>query len=119
MIPPIDPWSIGETPRDTSKLRARPGLRVPTLVFDEGRALGESGAIVRHLAEGTRAGNGEHCWIADIAPYAHIDVAEEGGFDLAGYPAIGAWLPRVASRPGHIPITASAAISRSGSCRRR
>ena len=30
-----------------------PALRVPTLVLDDGRALGESGAILWHLAEGT------------------------------------------------------------------
>ena len=30
-----------------------PGLRVPTLVFDDGRALGESDAILFRLAEGT------------------------------------------------------------------
>jgi glutathione S-transferase len=30
-----------------------PGLRVPTLVFDDGRSLGESNAITFHLAEGT------------------------------------------------------------------
>ena len=30
-----------------------PALRVPTLVFDDGRALGESGAIICFLAEGT------------------------------------------------------------------
>jgi glutathione S-transferase len=30
-----------------------PGLRVPTLVFDDGRTLGESNAIIFHLAEGT------------------------------------------------------------------
>jgi glutathione S-transferase len=31
-----------------------PALRVPTLVFDDGRVLAESGAILFHLAEGTR-----------------------------------------------------------------
>ncbi len=31
-----------------------PGLRVPTLVFDDGRALGESGAILWYLANGTK-----------------------------------------------------------------
>lgn len=31
-----------------------PGLRVPTLVLDDGRALAESGAILWHLAEGTQ-----------------------------------------------------------------
>jgi glutathione S-transferase len=30
-----------------------PALRIPTLVLDDGRALGESGAILCHLAEGT------------------------------------------------------------------
>ena len=30
-----------------------PALRVPTLVFDDGRSLGESGAILFHFAEGT------------------------------------------------------------------
>ena len=28
------------------------------------------------------------------------------GFDLSRYPAIGAWLERVAAQPGHVPITA-------------
>jgi glutathione S-transferase len=43
--------------------------------------------------------------IADIALYAYTHVAEEGGFALAGYPAIRAWLARVAAQPGHVPIT--------------
>ncbi len=30
-----------------------PALRVPTLVLDDGRSLGESGAIIFHFAEGT------------------------------------------------------------------
>jgi len=44
--------------------------------------------------------------IADIALYAYTHVAEEAGFDLSGYPAITAWLARVASQAGHLPITA-------------
>jgi len=48
----------------------------------------------------------ERYTVADIALYAYTHVAHEGGFDLAGYPAIGAWLERVASQPGHVPITA-------------
>lgn len=43
--------------------------------------------------------------IADIALYAYTHVAEEGGFTLAPYPAIRAWLARVATQPRHIPIT--------------
>jgi len=45
--------------------------------------------------------------IADIALYAYTHVADEGGFDLAGYPAIRGWLERVKSQPRHIPITQS------------
>ena len=42
--------------------------------------------------------------VADIALYAYTHVAEDGGFDLSAYPAIGAWLQRVAAEPGHIAI---------------
>ena len=44
--------------------------------------------------------------LADIALYAYTHVAGEGGFDLGGYPAIRAWLDRVAAEPGHVPIDA-------------
>ena|ERR1700689_2537090 len=50
---------------------------------------------------------GEHYSIADIALYAYTHVADEGGFELAGYPAIRAWLGRVKSQPRYIPITRS------------
>ena len=60
--------------------------------------------------EGHLAGNeylvGERYSIADIALYAYTHVAHEGAFDLGGYPAIRAWLERVATRPGHVPIEA-------------
>lgn len=44
--------------------------------------------------------------IADIALYAYTHVAEQGGFDLSVYPAVQAWLARVAAQPGHITIDA-------------
>jgi glutathione S-transferase len=50
---------------------------------------------------------GDRYSIADIALYAYTHVADEGGFDLAGYPAIRTWLERVKSQPRHIPITQS------------
>jgi glutathione S-transferase len=50
---------------------------------------------------------GECYSVADIALYAYTHVADEGGFDLAGYPAIRAWLERVKSQPRYIPITRS------------
>jgi glutathione S-transferase len=150
-----------------------PGLRVPTLVLDDERPLGESGAILWYLGDGTTyvpadpydrakvlqwmffeqyshepyvavsrfwltkgievdeetlaerqrvgylafdameghlAGHdylvaGRYS-IADIALYAYTHVAHEGGFDMSGYPAINAWLGRVAAEPGHVPIDA-------------
>jgi glutathione S-transferase len=150
-----------------------PGLRVPTLVLDDGRALGESGAILWYFGDGSRyvptdpfdrakvlqwmffeqyshepyvavprfwltkaidvgqdalaerqrvgylafdameahlVGHdylaGGSYSIADIALYAYTHVADEGGFDLAAYPAIRSWLDRVAAQPGHVPIDA-------------
>ena len=44
--------------------------------------------------------------IADISLYAYVHVAGEGGFDLSEYPAVRAWLDRVAACPGHVPIDA-------------
>lgn len=149
-----------------------PGLRVPTLVLDDGRALGESNAILWYFGEGTpfvpedryaraqvlqwqffeqydhephvavarfwlhyRDGEvdpvalaerhkggykaldamekhltgttflvGDRYSLADISLYAYTHVAEEGGFDLARYPAIRGWLSRVSSQPGHVRI---------------
>ena len=47
---------------------------------------------------------GDAMSIADIALYAYTHVADEGGFDLADYPGVVAWLDRVAERPGHVPM---------------
>jgi glutathione S-transferase len=47
---------------------------------------------------------GDRYTIADIALYAYTHVAPQGGFDLAPYPAIRAWLARVAAQPGHVPM---------------
>jgi glutathione S-transferase len=62
-------------------------------------------AMEGHLADRSFLVGGRYT-IADIALYAYTHVAHEGGFELSGYPAIGAWLERVAAQPGHIPITA-------------
>jgi glutathione S-transferase len=151
-----------------------PALRVPTLILDDGRPLGESGAILWYFGEGTRfvpedryeraqvlqwmffeqydhepaiavvrflvaysgrepdaelvaqrtkqgyraldamerhlAGRdwlvGDGMTLADVALYAYTHVADEGGFSLDAYPAIRAWLDRVAAEPGHVPIDA-------------
>lgn len=41
---------------------------------------------------------------ADISLYAYTHVAHEGGFDLAAYPAIQAWLERVVAQPRYIAM---------------
>ncbi len=47
----------------------------------------------------------ERFTLADIALYAYTHVAGEAGIDLNAYPAILAWMARIASQPGHAPIT--------------
>lgn len=62
-------------------------------------------AMERHLA-GRDWFVGERMSLADISLYAYTHVAHEGGFDLAPYPAIRAWVARVPEQPRHIPIDA-------------
>jgi glutathione S-transferase len=45
--------------------------------------------------------------IADIALYGYTHCAGEGGFTLSDFPAVSAWLKRVAAQPGHVPLEAS------------
>jgi glutathione S-transferase len=47
---------------------------------------------------------GDHYTIADIALYAYTHVAHFCDFDLAAFPAIRAWLDRMAAQPGHIEM---------------
>jgi glutathione S-transferase len=62
-------------------------------------------AMERHL-DGREYLVGDSMTLADIALYAYTHVADEGGFDLQPYAAIRAWLDRVASEPGHVPMSA-------------
>ena len=47
--------------------------------------------------------------IADIALFAYTFCAGDGGFDLAKYPQICAWLDRVRAQPDFVPMPACAA----------
>ena len=62
------------------------------------------GVMEKHL-EGRQFFVGGRYSVADIALYAYTHVADEGGFDLEDFPAVCAWLERVSSQPGYIPIT--------------
>ena len=62
-------------------------------------------AMERHLdGRGFLVGDG--LTLADIALYAYTHVAHEGDFELDRFPAVQAWLERVAAAPGHVPIDA-------------
>lgn len=63
-------------------------------------------AMDRHLSRLPWFG-GEHDSIADIALYAYTHVADEGGFDLGGYPQVERWLKRMAALPGHVRMRRS------------
>jgi glutathione S-transferase len=69
------------------------------------RAAGEAALALmdRHL-EAREWFVGDRFSLADICLFPYTAVAEGGGFDLACYPAVMAWLGRVAAQPGHLPI---------------
>ncbi|MFD2236254.1 glutathione S-transferase family protein [Aureimonas populi] len=56
----------------------------------------------RHLA-GRDFFVGDGPTLADIALYPYTASAPEGGFDLAGRPAVAAWLARIEGLPGYRP----------------
>jgi len=62
------------------------------------------GVMEGHLKDNDFFTGGRYT-IADISLYAYTHVADEGGFDLAGFPSVLAWLERVSSQPGYLPIT--------------
>ena len=47
--------------------------------------------------------------IADIALFAYTHCAQDGGFELTRFPAITAWLERVRTQPGFVPMPPYAA----------
>lgn len=61
------------------------------------------GVMETHLSENNWFA-GERYSVADIALYGYTHAADEGGFDLARYPAMTAWLKRVTEQLGHTPM---------------
>ena len=61
-------------------------------------------AVMESHLEQTDWFGGDSMTIADVALYAYTHVADEAGFDLMGYPAVSAWLDRVADQSGHVPM---------------
>ena len=52
----------------------------------------------------TRYLTGDKFTVADICLYGYTHSAGAGGYDLAGFPAVSAWLKRVAAEPRHVPL---------------
>ncbi len=63
------------------------------------------GVMERYLQQHEFFAGGRYS-IADIALYAYTHAAHEGLIDLAGYPAIQAWMDRVRAQPGYTPMQA-------------
>jgi glutathione S-transferase len=69
--------------------------------MEEGyRALG---VMDRHLARNRFFAAGRFT-IADIALYAYTHLADQCDYDLDGFPAVRAWLARVAAEPGYVTM---------------
>jgi glutathione S-transferase len=45
---------------------------------------------------------GDRYSVADIAVYGYVHVADEAGLELDAFPALRAWLDRVAAQPGYV-----------------
>ena len=69
----------------------------------------KAGYVALELMEGHLGDNAflvaDRYSFADIALYAYTHVAHEGGFDLRPFPGVRAWLGRVSSQSGHVPMT--------------
>jgi glutathione S-transferase len=69
--------------------------------MEEGhRALG---VMERHLSLHDYFAAG-HYTIADIALYAYTHVAHQCDYDLSAFPAVRAWLARIAAQPGYVAM---------------
>lgn len=83
----------------------RAHLRTPEVLdplLDSGhKALG----VMETQLEKTPWLTGDRYTVADISLYGYTHSAgSKGGFDMQRFPAIGAWLNRVAAQPGHVPL---------------
>jgi glutathione S-transferase len=76
-------WQPRVDDRATDAAREQLGRWLPVL---------EAGLAGREWLEGTFS-------LADVAHLPHLWLVAEGGFDLGPYPAVRAWLERIAARP--------------------
>ncbi len=62
-------------------------------------------AVLEQGLAGRRWLVGEDATLADIALFAYTHVADEAGYDLADYPAIGAWIAGFKRLPWYAPLS--------------
>ncbi len=68
-------------------------------LFEQGyRALG---VMERHLGDRVFF-VGDRPTVADVALYVYPRLCPEGGYDLGAFPAVRAWLERIATLPGYV-----------------
>lgn len=89
-----------------SRFWAHAGIAPPAEAREEKLRGGHAAlhALEQHLADREFL-VADRYTVADISLYAYTHVAPEGGFELDAYPAVRAWLRRVAAQPGHVPIS--------------
>ena len=85
----------GWTPLDSPRRAELPRLR------ERGH---QALAVMEHHLSAHAWFSGDAYGVADIALHAYTDVAADGGFDLAPYPAIRAWLARVRAMPRFVAM---------------
>lgn len=51
---------------------------------------------------------GDRYSIADLGVFPYVEMAPQGGYDMARFPAVAAWLARVKAEPGWVPLVEEA-----------
>ncbi len=74
-------------------------------MFPQWRERGNAGLSVleKHLAQHDFITDFGYC-VADIAVFGYTHLANEGGFDLSAYPAIGQWIERICNQKGFLSV---------------
>ena len=90
--------------RSLTIYRARRGQATPELMAKLYQAGNDALGVMEARLGAADWLAGEEFSVADMALYAYTHMAEEGGFDLAAFPGIAAWLARIAALPGHVTI---------------
>ena len=91
------------TSRYWLKLSGRPEERAAVLPLWHANGVAVLETMDAHLSDHAFFAAGQYT-IADIALYGYTHVADEGGFDLAPYGHLAAWMERVRNQPGHVPM---------------